>query len=96
LFAFARAGVQSAGVRQMNNKTNNNKASAAADKTAQTGESNAPRVFNIETGLIGAGFFAKCGSVYTGGWSTERKAFNAARALLRKRNPLAQFEREAR
>jgi hypothetical protein len=28
----------------MNNKTNNNNASAAADKTAQTGEGNAPRV----------------------------------------------------
>jgi hypothetical protein len=28
----------------MNNKTNNNDASAAADETAQTGEGNAPRV----------------------------------------------------
>jgi hypothetical protein len=52
----------------------------------------APRVIEIKTGLIGAGFFAKSGSVYTGGWSTERKAFNAARAMLRKRNPDATFK----
>jgi hypothetical protein len=36
LFAFARATVQPVGARLMNNKTNNNNASAAADKTAQT------------------------------------------------------------
>ena len=61
-------------------------------KEAVTGARNAERVIEITTGLIGAGFFAKSGSVYTGGWSTERKAFNAARAMLRKRNPEAIFK----
>jgi hypothetical protein len=61
------------------------------DKEAVTDSRTVASVFQIKTGLIGAGFFAKCGSVYTGGWSTERKAFNAARAQLRKRNPDATF-----
>ncbi len=69
----------------------NAKSAAKLKNLTATAAPEAP-TFEIKTGLIGAGFFAKCGSVYTGGWSTERKAFNAARAQLRKRNPNATFK----
>jgi hypothetical protein len=37
---------------------------------------------HIESGLLGAGFWAKCGKIYAGGYRTERGAINAVKRKL--------------
>ena len=45
----------------------------------QTQPADRPR---IESGLLGAGFWARCGKIYAGGYRTERGAINAVKLKL--------------